>query len=56
MPKIDKNLVKVTYTLDKNVSDMIDKYNKETFVPKTKIVEEAVKAYINNKKNKTNEK
>lgn len=46
MAKPKKDIVKVTYTLDKQVSDMIDKYNEETFVPKTKIIEEAVKEYI----------
>ena len=45
--KPKKKIVKVTYTIEKEVSDMIDKYNEETFVPKTKIVEEAVKEYIN---------
>lgn len=46
MPKPKKPVVKVTFTVDKEVADLIDKYNEETFVPKVKIVEEAVKEYI----------
>lgn len=52
MPKTNKEVVKVSYSLDKEVSDMIDKYNEETFVPKTKIIEEAVKEYINKRSTK----
>lgn len=53
MPKVNKEVVKVSYTLDKEVADLIDKYNKESFIPKTKIVEEAVKEYIKRHSNKT---
>ena len=52
MAKQKKDVVKVTYTMDKAVSDLIDKYNEISFIPKTKIVEEAVKEYIGRKSNK----
>ena len=52
MTREKKNTVKVTYTIDKTVSDMIDKYNETTFVSKTRIVEEAVKEYITKRKKK----
>lgn len=45
MARPKKNVTKVTYTLDTEIVEMIDNFNKETDIPKSKIVEKAVRSY-----------
>lgn len=42
-----KNNVPVSYKIDKEVVDMIDKISEETGITKTKIVEKSIKNFYN---------
>lgn len=41
-----KDATSCTFNLDNEVVKQLDNFSKETFIPKTKIVEEAIKNYI----------
>ena len=43
----------VSFSLDEKIVDRMNKYSKKTFVPKTKIVEQAVNEYLNKMEKKT---
>lgn len=46
MARPKKDVTKVTYTLDSEVIQMIEDFNKKTDIPKSKIVEKAVRSYV----------
>lgn len=51
MPKDKKDYNNVTFSLKKDIIELLSKYSDESFIPKTRIVEEAIKEYIT-KRNK----
>lgn len=53
MAKTKTKESKITsFSIDASVLERMDKYSQETFVPKTKIVEQAVKEYLDKMENK----
>lgn len=48
-PKTKQSITR-SFSLDKEVVELLDKYSNKTFIPKTKVVEEAIKMYIKSKK------
>lgn len=42
----------VTYKFSKEIINLLNAYSEKTMIPKTKIVEAAIKAYINEKEKK----
>lgn len=44
-PKIKESKT-VSYSLDNEVLELLEKYARETMIPKTRIVEQAIKEYI----------
>lgn len=50
-PKI-KNAKTCSYSLDVKVIEMLDKYSEESLIPKTRIIEQAIKEYIEARTNK----
>lgn len=52
MPRPKKGSVKVSYTLEREVVDLLDTFCEETGRTKTKVVEMAIKAFVEKHKEK----
>lgn len=44
-PKV-KDSKSVSYSLDTEILEMLERYSAETLIPKTRVVEQAIKEYI----------
>lgn len=52
MSKPKKPVIKITFTVDKEIADMIDDFHEKTSIPKVKIVEKAVRRYVGSESKK----